>query len=70
MNLAADLGGIFIVLGLTALAFAQIYKYETERTLRHRLDGDQVKGGNGLAGFVYFRSCSENVHTRRSRDIV
>ena len=24
----------------------------------------------GLAGFVYFRSCFENVHTRRIRDMV
>ena len=25
---------------------------------------------NGLAGFLYFRPCFENVHTRRSHDMV
>ena len=47
MNSVADLGGNFIVLDVTALAFAQIYKYETNRTLGDRLDSDQFKGGNG-----------------------
>ena len=47
MNSAADLGGIFIVLDITALAFAQIIKYETDRTLEDRLDSDQFRGGKG-----------------------
>ena len=40
---------------------------------RDRLHSDQFKGGNvssQLRQFVYFQSCFENVHTRRSRDTV
>ena len=70
MNSAADLGGILTVLDVTSLAFAQIiYKYrvlyERDRTFGNRLDSYQAR-----AGFVYFRSCFENVHTRRSHDTV
>ena len=46
MNLAADLGGIFIVLDVTALAFfCTNYKYETDRTLGEsdRLDSNQFR---------------------------
>ena len=66
MNSAVDLGGIFIVLDVTALAFAQIYKYERDRTLRDRLDNDQFRGGNGPSQLVSFQSCFENDPTRRS----
>ena len=57
MNLAAGLGGTFIVLDVTTLAFAQIINMR-ERTLRDRLDGDKFKGGNGssqLRQFVYLQ---------------
>ena len=47
MNSAADLGGTFIVLDVTALAFPQNHKYERDRALRDRMDSDQFKGGNG-----------------------
>ena len=50
MNSAADLGGTFIVVDVTTLAFAQIINMrETARTLRDRLDSDEFKGGNGQA---------------------
>ena len=49
------------------------HKYERDKTLRDRLDGDKFKGSNGssqLKQFDYFQSCFENVHTGRSRDTV
>ena len=50
--------------------FSTKYKYETDRTLVDRLDVISSGEETCLAGFVYFRSCFENVHTRRSRDTV
>ena len=56
MNYDADLGGIFIVLDVTALAFAQIVNmrrtgpWETDWIL---ISSEQA---TGLAGFVYFPS--------------
>ena len=46
MDSAADLGGIFMILDVTALCFCTNYKYETNRTLGDRLDGDQFRGDN------------------------
>ena len=64
MNSTADLGGIFKVLDITALAFAQIVDInERDKTLGDRLDSDLFRGGNGPSR-VYFQSCFENVHTR------
>ena len=71
--MGAGLGGTFIVLYVTALAVCTTYKYERDMTLGDRLDGDKFKGGNvssQLRQFVYFQSCFENVHTRRSRETV
>ena len=65
MSSAADLGGIFIVLEVTALALHR------GKTLKDRLDSDQFKGGNGssrISQFVYFQSCFEDVHMRQSRE--
>ena len=39
MSSAADLGGIFIVLDVTATN----YEYEADRTLGDRLDSDQFR---------------------------
>ena len=68
MNSGADLNGIFIVLDVTALAFAlalrQIGPSETDWVV---ISSEEAMG---LARFVYFRSCFENVHMRRSRDKV
>ena len=50
MNSDADLGGTFIVLDVTTLAFAHIINMkETAWTLRDRLDSDKFKGGSGQA---------------------
>ena len=50
MNSAADLGGTFIALDVTALAFAHIKNMrETAWRLGDRLDSDKFKGGNGQA---------------------
>ena len=62
MNLATGLGGIFIVLGVTALAFCTNYKYETHWIVI------SLEEAAGLVWFLYILSCFENVHTRRSRD--
>ena len=72
MNSAADLGGIFIVLNVTVLAFAQtINMRETEpwETDWIMISSEEALA-TGEAEFVYFWSCFENVHTRRSRDMV
>ena len=45
MNSAADLGGIFIILGVTALAFAQIMNMR-QTDLGDRSDSDQFRGCN------------------------
>ena len=61
MNSAADLGGTFIVLGITALAFAQIINmrqigpWETDWIV---ISSEEA---TGQAGFVYFRSCFETL---------
>ena len=68
MSSAADLGGIFIVLDVTAPAFAQVINMkETEpsETDWIVINSDETTGQASL--FVYFKSCFENVHTRRSR---
>ena len=69
MNSVADLGGIFYRSRFNCSCFCTSYKCETGRTLGDGLDGDQFEA-MGLAGFVYFRSCFENNHTRRTRDTV
>ena len=73
MNSAADLGDSFYCSRCNCSCFCTDHKYEKDRTLRDKLDSDQFKGGNEssqLRHFVYFQSCFENVHTRRSRDTV
>ena len=70
MSWTADLGGIFIVLDETALDFAPVVNvrqagpWETDWIV---ISSEEV---TGLAGFVYFRLCFENLHKRRSRDTV
>ena len=54
----------------SCLTFCTNYKYDRDRTLGDRLDSDHFRGGNGPSQFVYFQSCSENVHMIRSRDTV
>ena len=50
MNSAADLGGTFIVIDVTTLAFAHIINMrETAWRLIDRLDSDKFKGGNDQA---------------------
>ena len=70
MNSAADLGGIFIVLDVTALASAQIINMR--QTGHWETDWIVISSeeGTGPGRFVYFQSCFGNVHTRRSRDTV
>ena len=70
MNSAADLGSIFNVLDVTALAVAQIINMRETGPWETDWIVISLEEGTGLAGFVYFRSCSENVHTGRSRDMV
>ena len=56
-----DSFGCFIVLDVTAIAFAQI-NMNIDRTLGDRLHDDQFKGGNQpshVSLFVYFQSCFE-----------
>ena len=66
MSLAADLGRIFIVLGVTALAFAQIINlretgpWETDWIA---ISSEEATP-NGLSLLVYFQSCFENIHTK------
>ena len=50
MNLAADLGSVFVVLGATGLAFAQIVNIRQWIVI-------SSKEATGLAGCVYIRSC-------------
>ena len=67
MNSAVDLGGVFIVLDVTALAFAEIINVRETGHLRDRLHSDQFKQGNRsskIRQFVYFQSCFENVHMK------
>ena len=54
MNLAAGLGGTFIVLDVTTLAFSQIINMRETGHLRDRLDGDKLKGGNGSSQLRLF----------------
>ena len=66
----ADLGDISIVLDVTALAFAQIINMRQTRPWETDWIVISSEEATGLAGFVYFRSCIENVHTRQSRNTV
>ena len=66
MSLVADLGGIFIVLNVTALALRPDCKYERNRTFGNRLGSDQFRRGNGPSQFVYLQSRFENIHTKGS----
>ena len=70
MNSAEDLGGIFIVLDVTALAFAQIMNIR--QTENWETDWMVISSEEETcpASFVYFCSCFENVHMRRGRDTV
>ena len=70
MNSAADLGGIFIVLDVTALAFTPVINMRQAEPWETGWIVNSLKEATGLAGFVYFRSCFENLHTRRSGDTV
>ena len=70
MNTAADLGGIFIVLDVTALAFAPIINMRQTGPSETDWIAISSEEATGPAGFVYFRSCFENVHTRQIRDTV
>ena len=70
MNLAADLGGIFIILDLTALTFAPIINIRQVglwETVWIMISSEEA---TGLAGFVYFRSRFENVYRRRRRETI
>ena len=64
------MGGIFIVLDVTALAFAQIIIMRETEPWEKDLILVSSEEATGQAGSAYFRSCFENVHTRRSRDTV
>ena len=66
----ADLGDMFIVLDVTALAFAQIINVRQTRPWETDWIVVSSEKAKGLAGFVYFWSSNENVHTRQSRDTV
>ena len=48
MKSATDLGGIFIILDISALLLATNYTY---RILEDRLGSDQLRGGNGPSRF-------------------
>ena len=64
MNSAADLGGIFIVSGVTTLAFAQFINMRQTGPWETDWIVISSEEATGLARFVYRRSCFENVHTR------
>ena len=68
MNSAADLGGIFIVLDMLLLLL--LHKLYETGPLETDWKVISSAVATGQAGFVYFHSCFENVHTRRSRDTV
>ena len=70
MNSGADLGGIFIVLDVTALAFAQNINMRERGPWETDWIVTSSGEATGQAGFVYFRSSVENVHTRRRCDTV
>ena len=70
MNSAAGVGGIFIFLDVTALAFTQYINMRKTGPWEADWIVISSEEATGLAGFVYFRSCFENVHTTRSRDTV
>ena len=70
MNSAADLGGIFIVQDVTALTFAPVINMRQAGPWETGWTVNSSEEATGLAEFVYFRSCFENLHTRRSRDTV
>ena len=65
---------MFIALDVTALVYVQIMNMRETRpwetywtVISSEETTDQARFGSW---FVYFRSCFENVHKRRSRDIV
>ena len=71
MSSVADLSGIFIVLDVTALAFAQIINMREIRPWETDPLEISLEEATGQASFfVYFQPCFENVYTRRSRDTV
>ena len=69
MNSVADLGGIFIVPDVTALAFAPVINMRQAGSWETDWIVNSLEA-TGVAGFVYFRSCFENLHTRLSRHTV
>ena len=74
MNSATDFGCIFIALDVAALSFAQILNMPERQDASRPWETDLIvisaEEATGLAGFVYFRSCFENFHTRRSCNTV
>ena len=68
MNLTADLGGDFIVVDVTALALASV----TNMTQAGPWETDWIvitlEEAMGPAGFVYFRSCFENLSKNQYTD--
>ena len=61
---------MFIVLDVTAVAFAPIINMK--QTGPWETDWIMIisEKERDLDGFVYFQLCFENIHTRRSRDTV
>ena len=64
MSSASDLGSIFIVLHVTALAFAQILNMSQTEHLETDWIVTSSEETMGLPGFVHLRPCFENVCTR------
>ena len=64
MNSVTDLGGIFIVLDVKALAFAQIINMRETGPWETDWIVISSEEATGLAAFVYFRSRFENIHTK------
>ena len=70
MNLATDLGGIFFVLDVTALAFVQIINMSQTEPWETDWIAISAEEATILARFVYFQSCFEIIHARQSHDTV
>ena len=70
MNSTADLGGIFIILNVTSLAYAPIINMRQVGPFEACwiVISSEEATGQAQAGFVYFWWCFENVHKRRSPD--